>query len=503
MPWPMADLCNKAVQIYSAATQNSWNYPIRSLLKALSKIDCYKESAKKAYAAFSSKQYSKLSKRTPRARLSNEDSRRIVDAAASEYLSLKKRINEGRRLIEEGDEYNKSNKIRYEMSSYASVLAYLNKLYPNAIPRRNNIKLEDPNLIDIIMKRYNGLSSFTSHCNLSARDCVPAILLLSFTFALNPENVLKLDFSSINEMEILGKKIFVITSEKKRSVAPQVFPVSRDFEVYTGITIGDILDFCALANKRIVNVVPSLHRSRVFLFCNKSKTLEPRGFGKDGTGTSALACQDIALNSNLKKFIKDNDLPYFTLGQIRPTILDELLVNTGDIKIAQTLGQQKNPWTLLNHYTSDGTKKRLEEKLGYASFILRERWWRTEGVIDPRSSHLRVRGGKSAATPGFYCLDPFDSPRPGQRKYRLCSAYGECPACMYCAASDDVSDVANYLVLRERLISAMTEFGEITWSSRWKPVLVALDSLLNIFSEEKIVDAKEFYVKLPALPRLE
>jgi len=74
---------------------------------------------------------------------------------------------------------------------------------------------------------------------------------------------------------------------------------------------------------------------------------------------------------------------------------------------------------------------------------------------------------------------------------------------MYCAASDDVSDVANYLVLRERLISAMTEFGEITWSSRWKPVLVALDSLLNIFSEEKIVDAKEFYVKLPALPRLE
>lgn len=52
-----------------------------------------------------------------------------------------------------------------------------------------------------------------------------------------------------------------------------------------------------------------------------------------------------------------------SISQVRTTVLDDLYIRTGDIKQVQALGQQKNPWTLLNHYTSDGTKKRLEEEL--------------------------------------------------------------------------------------------------------------------------------------------
>lgn len=491
------------LQIYSAGTQLHWCSSIRTLLKSLSTIDNYKEAAKKSYSAFPRNRRSGSSKSSPRARLSNQDSRKILDAAAKEFLVVQMRISEGRRLIEEGETYNKTNEISYDSESYSSILAYLKILYPGAIPRRKDLHSDHPDIMNIMREKYNGISSFTSHSYLSPRDCVAAVLLLTFTLALNPETVLKLDYSTINEMEILGKKIVVISCEKKRSAGTQVFPISREFEIYPGINFGDILDFYTMANERLVGEVSSGHKSRVFLFCNKSKAQEARGFGKSGSAAACLACTDITFTQNLRKFIKDHDLPEFTLSQVRPTVLDELLVSTGDIKIAQTLGQQKSPWTLLNHYTSDGTKKRLEEKLGYASFILRERWWRTEGEIDPRSKNLRIRGGKSAATPGFYCLDPFDSPRPGQRKSRLCSAYGECPACMFCAASDDASDVANYLALRERLISAMTDFGELAWSSRWKPVLISLDSLLNLFSERTINDAKELFVKLPKLPKLE
>lgn len=48
----------------------------------------------------------------------------------------------------------------------------------------------------------------------------------------------------------------------------------------SGITLGDILDFFKMANERLINEVSSSHKTRVFLFCNKTKILEPRGFGK-------------------------------------------------------------------------------------------------------------------------------------------------------------------------------------------------------------------------------
>lgn len=499
----MAKTDDAGRQINSVGTQSHWCTSLKSFLRALCKLENYKETAKKAYSSFPKNRKAVIKKRSPRPRLSNSDTRKIVDAAAKEFFSVRMRITDGMKLIEEGNEYNESHGVLYDEKSYESILSYLSKLYPGAIPRQKEINLNNSNLLKIIKNDFGGYSNVTAHCNISARDCIAAILLLTFTFALNPETVLKLDFSKINEMEILGKKIVVINAEKNRSRKEQVFSINKEFEVCSGITLGDILDFFKMANERLINEVSSSHKTRVFLFCNKTKILEPRGFGKNGAGASDTACSDTAFKSNLLKFIKNYDLPYFTLGQVRPTVLDELLVNSGDIKMAQSLGQQKNPWTLLNHYTSDGTKKRLEEKLGYAGFILRERWWRTNGHIDPRSNHLRARGGKSAATPGFYCLDPFDSPQPGQKKFRLCHAYGECPACMFCAASDDTGDIANYLALRDLLIQSIIDFGELSWSIRWKPVLVALENLLSLFSDEKIISAKELYVNLPKLPRLE
>lgn len=454
------------VQIYAFGTQVHWCSSIRTLLRALCRIDQFKEAAKKSYSEFPKGRRSQSSKGTPRARLTNQDTRMIVDAAAKEFLVLRKRIMEGRKLIEEGDCYNKSSGKNYDANSYSSILAYLKQIYSGVFPRRGDARETYPELMAVIDKKYHGLSSFASFSYIAPRDCVASILLLAFTFALNPETVLTLDFADIQEMEILGKNIVVIQGEKRRSGNPQIFPVSRDFEVYPEISIGDILDFHSLVNKRLINAVSSVHAQRVFLFCNKSKAVEPRSFGRRSSAVHVLACTDIAFTRNLKEFIKDNNLTDFSLAQVRPTVLDEVLVNTGDIKIAQALGQQKNPWTLLNHYTSDGTKKRLEEKLGYAGFILRERWWRSEGVIDPRSSKLGKGGAASAATPGFYCFDAFYSPRPGQKKFRICDAYGECPACTLSAASDDVADVASYLALHERLIGAMSEHSEATWSSR-------------------------------------
>src|SRR5690606_39934671 len=65
----------------------------------------------------------------------------------------------------------------------------------------------------------------------------------------------------------------------------------------------------------------------------------------------------------------------------------------------------------------------------------RERWISSDGRVDARSRGPNK--DRTAATPGFVCLDPFDSPLASQAKGKLCGAYGKCPSCPLATVDPD------------------------------------------------------------------
>lgn len=475
----------------------------KKILFCLSRNDEYGSVAKVVFSRIPLTNVARGKDSEPREKLSSSDASNILEAAANEFIELKRRIIQGVDYINKGAKYNKALNIEYDLNRIESVLSHINLLYPGVVEKRDIFSKSHPEFYRGIKKKYGGTTALIDYIYLSPRDCIGAVILLSFAFAMNTETVLTLDFSDIHEMDVLGMKYIVIKGRKGRASEDQIYPISKNFLIFKGISVGELLDFFKIANSRFLSITPAIHRSRVFLFVNKSREPLPRGFGNINPGANDLACVDIKFTRNLKEFIKANKLNYFSHSQIRTTVLDDLYIRTGDIKQVQALGQQKNPWTLLNHYTSDGTKKRLEEELGKSAYLLRERWWRSDGVIDPRSSRLGLSGGAGAATPGFYCLDPFDSPRPGQRKGSLCEAYGECPDCMLSAASDSVQDVANYLALKNQVVHAIGDCGEETWTARWKPVLSSLNDLLSNFNDEVLSASRKFRIFLPKLPKLD
>jgi len=127
----------------------------------------------------------------------------------------------------------------------------------------------------------------------------------------------------------------------------------------------------------------------------------------------------------LKQFRADHKLEYFTLDMIRPTVMDVAYEEfRGDVRAVQTQANHRSATTTVASYTGPNEHQRQNMRLGAVS-ELRTRWRETEGVIDPRD---QVEGlDLNCATPGWDCLDPYDS--PFTEKGKLCTGYGRCPAC--------------------------------------------------------------------------
>ncbi|WP_341905517.1 hypothetical protein [Polaromonas sp. YR568] len=489
--------------VFSHKTRLNYYCRLRSVFSSLRKSKQFKDVALKILEYFPSSSYENASKKaTPRERLHKEALAKMKQAAAAEILLLEQRFEEGQRLIAAGKllpELANEPKV----TDMASLLARIVALYPGPLPKTSLLKKEDK-VIGATLRHLGGVSAFRGYLYPSARDLVPLVLLLTTGLALNPETVLTLSNENISRMDVFGKSYVVIKGAKNRAAADPVLTVPLDFEITPGISFRKILDLTEKLVARIRPETPiTAHRNRLFLFVAQSSAITKlRSYGDNYEGAEKLACSDIAFSHNLKLFIRDHSLKYFSLANLRPTVLDDIIANTGDLKAAQALGKQKSPWTLLNHYTSDGTKQRLSEQLGEAVFLLRERWLKTGGLIDPRVDRTGFSKNRSSATPGFYCLDPFDSQRPGQKAGRLCTAYGECPDCPLAAASNGLTDVASYLSLRKRVAEALTTTTKTVWRTRWAPVFTSLEALISSFSKVLIDEAMDFEVKLPKLPEI-
>lgn len=453
----------------------------------------------------------------------------IWKAAESEALSLRKRWEYGRGLIELGQFLLKENRkldikpFRADDSiseeNLAICLAKVDSLFPNYIPSIKEVRKVDKLLADTLQYSSINLYQVAGFLYPSSRDLIPLALLIGIATAFNPDTLLSLEWKNIDrKIDRLGinsvefnveqqdaspgeaesneladdNSLLLIEGFKPRS--NKMLRRILDPNPANGSVVGlnFVLDLLQEITERLRKQTPDTDRDRVFIFVPKPTRHGPRGFG----GLSDSPSGDRSWNTYLARFCDEHQIPRITLKQIRFTLIDYVqLINRGDLEASRKVGNHTSRITTWTHYTSDSIKKLLQESTGEI-MLTRDRWIGTLGKIDPRSTPVKF--DKSCATPGFDCLDPFDSPLPHQEKGRLCRAYGGCPICpMAIVKISDPISVSYWEALLRAIYRSISSMTASVWIERWAPVASDLLALISLVPNEVLLISRDIRVELP------
>lgn len=459
----------------------------------------------------------------------------VIAAVEKEVLALRDDWEKGQSILIRGRELLSNGavlvKSRYrqgvlvvEESSLAVAMAMLDQRYPGIIPDQTVITRDNALLGETVQYGIR-TAKMTRYFYPSGRDLVPLALSIAIATVFNPNTILKLKWKDIDRnvdplsngrravqfdiMEEADKvdasmeteasdatesPLAKITGDKPRAGRQLVRLLDPEASGVNQVSLNMVLDLLIAMTERIRPFLmePDTYGDRIFLYVQAKRTKRAKGFG----GKVYDACGDEVWKFSLANFIKDNNLPEFTLKTIRATMLDYVqLFNRGDLEAGRKVGNHVSRITTWTHYTSDLVKRLLKEATG-ETMLVRERWLDSEGKIDPRKH--REWSSKGCATPGWICLDPFDSPRPNQKQDRLCSAYGECPDCPLAAARpNNPRNVMLYESLRRAIYRSITRVTAPVWQDRWAPVVSALDGLLANVLAQVLEESRKLTVELP------
>jgi integrase len=322
-------------------------------------------------------------------------------------------------------------------------------------------------------------------------ELLPFILLLAVMFAFNPGVVLNMTHSDYEEEQLFGRERIRLKPFKPRAHRNQVSTVLATDDADNPRTIfRHLKDRCA----RVRTLVDSNYSNHVFL-----------RFSAERNCGIAVTMSDKPMREAIARFCSRHGLDTFQLRQIRPTTLDLVHeISGGNLLAMQQVANHQDPETTMEYYTGSAFQRRGEEMLAAGMEHL-TRKVRTGGAVDPTTRH-RLHADLAAATPGFACLDPMDSPMPGERKGALCGAYGRCPICPLAIIDPQSAQAFAYLLkLREALDEAAPRLGA-AWLARWAPVKQqVLTRWAPLFSDEKIRrrGAEMAELAMPNLPSLD
>jgi hypothetical protein len=456
----------------------------------------------------------------------------VMAAVEKEILALRDRWAKGRQLLELGRQRlldgavlernpKESEKARSE-ENLALALAMLDQLYPGMLPGLDAIYSDNRLLSNTVNSAFtHGLVA--SYLYSTNRDLVPLALSIALATAFNANTVLTLQWKNIDRkidrLSNSGRAVKFevkdyehdyndggedipedtspltkITGDKPRARYQIVRLLDPEASGPNQVSLNLVLDLLLDLTARIRPlVVQEDHKDRIFIAAPKQQMSKfpPRGFGREDRAAGDTNWQDA-----LGYFIRDNHLPAFSLKTIRATLMDYVqLLNRGDLQAARQVGNHASRVTTWTHYTSNLVKQLLQESTG-ETMLVRERWLQSSGKMDPRK--FREWTDKGCATPGWMCLDPFDSPRSNQKKDRLCTAYGECPDCPLAAARiDNPHNVMLYEALRHAIYRSATSMTASMWQERWAQVVTALDALLAQVPVRLLDESRQIVVELP------
>ncbi|MCG7392961.1 hypothetical protein MHY87_08600 [Microvirga sp. ACRRW] len=487
-------------------------YSLIPILKGLSSKDRWRAVAEAVFDNMPKKVWKNLeNKKKPTERLTMEELDALLAAISKEIIATSTLLAEGQELLERGR--SAIPPVPALASAYrekAVCLATLAAL--PLMPSRETLKDLGLSTLYNACRPHGGLLDLIRYLCPTSRTLVPFVLNLAIATAYNPGTLFGLKLSDIQRDSRLGEEIIRLPGSKKRaaedpivtigagsarpsstiSTGPDLMKEVEDDSIVLsaasvdGIGIGLTIDLITQWTALFRNDLEGEDRDRLFLHRSATRRIRLAPLNNGAGWQDALA-----------KFCKDHNLRPFNLKQIRATILDEIQYRTGDIRVAKALGRHRKIATTWSHYTSDGTKQRQRERLGL-TFVQRERWFLSDGTIDPRR---RTHGmDQAAATPGFLCLDPYDGVIPGQRRGYPCLAYGKCVDCpMAAARPNDPVSVAHYIALERAILQAREVMDPKTWMMQWGARLLAVQEL-NALAPDKIRrQAAAYPVTLPTV----
>jgi len=322
-------------------------------------------------------------------------------------------------------------------------------------------------------------------------DLMPVIALLGCQTFFNKALLADMEMGDIERRRLAGTDRLVLTPIKKRAGKQQL----RSFAIddapdNPSVTIA----FLKRATAGLRPLVPTEFRNRLFLFWS----LGPRGAGGMGSGEGASAFNGVNTGSGGE----DSRFTYYwdqwcaghkfggvNFSSIRVTALNLVYrASGGDVRAVAALASHSSPDVFDQNYKSAHSRAANDRRLGKA-MMLQGRWLASGGKVDPTG---RLKGeGAEAATPGFGCLDCFESPLPGQRRGRPCTAYGQCHDCPL--ANTDVRVPANLARLKQleaEYISAAGYLAPHYWRDKYSGCLRALRAeWLPAFTDRAVVEA--------------
>jgi hypothetical protein len=242
--------------------------------------------------------------------------------------------------------------------------------------------------------------------------------------------------------------------------------------------------------------VASVWQDRLFLYVLGGTSPNKRMQGFDGHTNPGGDCN---FDNAYKAFFRDHGLTYHTFMQFRPTGLDIVDVEFGgDIRAKQAAGAHAKAQTTYQRYTTEAQMQRGDEVLAQLS-AARERFRTTQGKSDPRRKPEGADIG--AATPGWTCADPYDSPI--YEKDKLCGGYGRCPACPLGSINpNDCYSAAQAFNLLDAIDKAVESMAPAAWLERYGPSRKALIEFWFPQIPDHVLEQVR-HVKLSPLPPLE
>jgi len=419
---------------------------------------------------------------TPTPSMARDEWEQLYFACVTETEATIRRIEEGWQHMQSPTDGLVGNDVTpKDYTRLSDCLTELAHCYPGRLPSWIDIRQSNPKLVRAI-GQHHGIDKVAEYFHPSRDALIAFLVLLAMRTGFNTTSLTEMEWSDVIHEERFGIDRLVLAPFKARSGTRQEWSFLPEDEP------AQILSFLERWSARIRGATVTLPEDYVF-----------RYVATDSYKVSWFKGGQTSLASALRKFEQRHGLDRITVRIIRQSVLDIVREKSGNNPwVVRRAGGHKGIDEQEKSYTSAAARQRNDEEIGHLE-NLRTRWIDSNGVLDPRGLTAE-RQDWGATTPGFVCLDPLDSPQPGQHAGRLCTAFGACLTCSM-AVVDLASPHAlvRLLQLRETIREAQVDLDAAAWLTTWVPRLQKLDELWIPAFRNPLVYEQAALLQLPPL----
>ncbi len=491
---------------------------IRTLCDWLRKSEKWKGKFERGFQ-FPDGQWTALVKTTqPRPVLADDTLRQIIAAAIREIEHVLERHEQGRAMIASGRlRLVECMKERADFVDMDVAVAAIVDWFKGYVRNVAEVSGKNPGLASAI-REIHGAEKVFRFLYPSNRELVPFVILLTMHTAYNPQSILGIRLEQISVHDVFTDQLRLGVPDRHNSrhkgeeANPEASRLraearkgraggraqNRSFRIDPDDAFGAymLVEHVKSLTQRIRPHASSQDRDRLFIYHQMMSEPGIRSFEQDKPSSAISNMWSVLM----KRFAEDNGLPPFTLASIRATMADVAERLTGDIRAVQLLLCHTSREVTLRHYLSAGGRKRGAESIAVGQGM-RHRWAETGGKRDAREAG--IGDTLQAATSGVGCLDPYDSPMPGQTSGKLCSAW---LACFFCPLAvfnlDDGHSLARLIQLEKHILDARATIAAQRYLEAYIPLLQKIASWLEKFTPAARAAATAI-THLKPLPELE